>query len=160
MNKFTFIFFFMFLLGSVNAQSINENTFIGYQWATENNDSSFFQSDTVRIIKLKKVKGRKVHFEEDLADYYRSDFILIKFKSRSKLQFFTILIDSWLIERKEGKYSWNFSTANQTISLLLNKKNFKSFKVISKESVYVKSSITGNSSIRADELLLVKLPPR
>lgn len=145
------------VLQNIEAQQIDKKTFLGYQWATSNKGSLFENSDTVRIIKLNGKTGRRrVDFVEDLADYYKSDFIILKFAQKKNLDFFSISISNWMISQKKGKYAWEFDVDKQIICLIRDKNIFAKFRVISKKKVSVKSNVSGQPPLISEELLLVK----
>lgn len=140
-----------------NAQKVDRKTFSRYQWAMSNKESLFSKVDTVRIVKLSgKLKKDRFDFNEDLADYYKSDFIVMKFQTKKKVKFFSISIDTWMVTTKKQKYTWNVNANTQIISFLLNKKVVAKFRVAGRSLSSLKSKMSGQSFRELDEVLLVR----
>lgn len=157
MVKLICILIVVLMLHPVSAQEVDRKTFSGYQWAMSNKESLFSKADTVRIVKLSgKLKKDRFDFNEDLADYYKSDFIVMKFQTKKKVNFFSISIDTWMVTTKKQKYTWNVNPNTQIISFLLNKKIVAKFRVAGRSLSSLKSKMSGQSFRELDEVLLVR----
>lgn len=147
----------MFLCTVVEAQiNLTTKYFEGTSWAVSNKDSSFFKSDTIRIVKLPRRALDKTDDSINIAAYFdNNDFITIQFKRANELTLFTTKVDSWSIIRKKGIYVWTFSAGRQTLSFYFNGKLLAKYKPIIQSQEEVKSNYTGGA-VKATMLIVLK----
>jgi len=141
-----------------NAQTIyNVNYFQATKWASYNKDSSFFKSDTIKLVKVTE------HFSSlndpnqmDLADYFGNDYVLMKFKKRKQIEFYTHQIEAWTVTTLYGKYSWDFNLQKRTLDLFFKDKLLASFIPMSEREVSVKSNFAYEPTIMSTEVTLIR----
>ena len=115
MKKWLILFLSLIVVHSINAQIITSKNFRNTEWFSDNTDSLFFISDTVRLIKYSNIydygPGYTTYFEsESLNDVHCVHF---QFNRHGNIHFWikdfhmaTISKEkerTWLIKRKTGE---------------------------------------------------------
>lgn len=144
---------------TVHAQiKLSAKYFEGTTWAVSNKDSSFYKSDTIRIVKLSDKSSPKTDDSKNVAGYFSdNDFITMEFKKAKGLILFTTKVDSWSIVKKKGKYVWMFLFKSQTLKLYFNNKLFAIFKPLSKSQVQIKSEYTDGPLTATAEIVMKRI---
>lgn len=124
-------------------------------WASNNKDSCFFKSDTIKIIRIVKNVSFQASESKDVAGYFNgNDFITLEFGRANKLNLFVTKVESWSITKRKGKYSWDFNNKNQILSLYFNGKLFATFKSISKREVMIASQYVDQPQKTTIEIIM------
>lgn len=160
MKKYSLFSIVIFFCITVQAQiNLTAKYFEGTNWAVCNKDSSFFRSDTIRLIKLQVQGPDKTDESINIAGYFGgNDFITIEFKRANDLTFFTTKVDSWSIVKKKGDYSWGFSDRNKTLKLYFNSKVFAKFKPLLQSQTEIESNYVGGALTATTVIVLKRFP--
>ena len=157
MLRFGFLLFVFCFVANARAQKIDSDFFLGDEWAIRNGDSLFFKSDTLRMIKLAKRQSKQSrNIAVNLADYYKTDFVLINFVSKKKAHISYVSINSWLMSRRKGSYTWKFNDGDQVLGLYYNRQPVLVAKIAGVESIVVPSNIAGDVPFAVEELILIR----
>ena len=92
MKNVIIIFISLLIVQTLNAQTISKKDFLNSEWFSQNADSAFFFSDTIRLIKYSNIydhsKDYKIYYEsESLND---TESVKFQFKRNRNLNFWVI----------------------------------------------------------------------
>jgi hypothetical protein len=148
-----------FIYSGIYAQKkFSARFFEGTTWAASDKDSSFFNSDTVRIIQIQGKSYSANEGSKDVAGYFgNSDFITIVLNKTNALSLFTTKVNAWSIIKKKGTYRWAFIYRGQMLKLYFNNKLIASFDLLSESKAQIKSSYEGRPPTITTELLMVRV---
>jgi len=127
------IFAICFLHCSIStAQPFSKKYFELTKWASNNTDSLFFKSDTVRLVKIIDdtylTDGKSMDVDEYFGD---ANYLMLEFAKQNKLVLTTTNRNAEYIRKLRGSYTWDFNTSKKILYLYLNKKLLASFILIS-----------------------------
>lgn len=137
--------FILFAIASIDCtiaktqKSFIAKSFKHTTWASNNQNNSFFKSDTIKLVKL----GEKYSTasKKDAARYFKNhDFLTIEFSKKHKSTFYLTNVESWTVTEVKGKYSWKFDEKSQVLKFLYNNNPVISLIIIDQNEVEVKSN--------------------
>ena len=109
------------------------------------------------MVKLTKRQSKyNMNIAENLADHYKTDFVLINFVSKKKALISNVSINSWLISRRKGSYTWKFNEEDQVLRLYYNKQPLLVAKVATVGSISIPSNIAGDAPFTVEELIMIR----
>ncbi|MCW3467950.1 hypothetical protein [Chitinophaga nivalis] len=128
--------------------------FAGTAWVTGNKDSTFFKSDTVRLIKSITSKTEEI----DAPGHFNgSDFVTLTFAKAHKLQLAITEVATWSVIQKKGPYKWVFHPEKQLLTLYFKDTLFASFTPLRIQATQVKSIYADHGPVATKELILVRV---
>ena len=144
---------------SSNCQiKLRKNNLEGTIWAVNNTDSSFFKSENIKIVQISGTKSSNIKDSKNVAEYFKNNnFITIQFKKNHDLDFYETIVESWVIVKKKGKYTWDFNKIRQELKLLFNNQQFATLKPISQYQVYFKSEYIDNPPVASTEMIMRRI---
>lgn len=139
------LFFLLLLFGcNYGRAQFSEKYFKKTTWACANYNGSLFKVDTVKFL--------RINGPEDLADYYKTDFMTLTFLKGAKLKINQTSINEWTTTSTKGTFSWKFE--RRTLQIFLNGKPAGSFEVLSENTCFVKTKYANRQPIKTNEILL------
>ncbi len=157
-NKFltnlALILFLLFLcLYSKSQTNFSAKDFKNKQWATSNFDSTFYKSDTIRIVRTSESIKTAWENIPNLASYFNNDnYIRFEFSNREKLDLGESYTAAGMISHNDGKYSWKFIKSKRCLLLYFNGKILSCLYALSSKTVDIKSIYTFKPVYKATEI--------
>jgi hypothetical protein len=122
------------IVGNTSAQSILKSQIKGTNWFSVNENESFYNSDTIKLIRIMKFNSYLDSINEtNIKLQYVSykNITDLSFKKHSNLSVTNLYAKSWTNSVRVGKWKWNFNDADQSLVLYFNGKIDSSFRLIS-----------------------------
>ena len=143
----------------VNAQTLSKKELRNSEWFSDNKDSVFFKSDTIKLINYKnksqkQIKDLNVESAVDEYKYFgHSIFVSLYFKKNMNLAFTE---QYWHLAASypNGLFTWNFDKKNIIYIYKSNKLNYK-LKIIGNREIEIK--LNNSELIKTMELTVVKI---
>lgn len=152
MRKGIIIIISLFIVQTINSQTISKKDFLNTEWFSENTDSIFFCSDTIRLIKYSNIydqgKGYKIYYESGpLND---SESVKFQFKRHRNLNFWVINYH-WSSIAKIGERKWEIKN-NELVTYKNGLKEWI-FRPVSKIQIEFENK---NQKFKTTELIMIK----
>jgi hypothetical protein len=139
-------------------QTFDANYFKKTSWFSDNKDSAFYKSDTVRFIQYSNfgpAEFSKEHAEYEMKYLGHGDFVKFSFLKQRKMQLSERLNNSIGIV-KSGMWSWTFE--NNTLHMYNERKLICSFRPISEKIIKIESRFAKQEELlTTKEIVLVRV---
>jgi hypothetical protein len=159
MNKQLITLILLVLYSSLNAQNFKKEDFINTEWFTDNRESFFLKSDTIRLIKYTNVLligENSVDYKEDEIEYLgHNSYIHFGFKRNMNLELGEQLENGDFIKNINGLYTWGFDKKNSLLYIFKDKILFRKLKIISKRQIDIGSGGWEETLLKTTEYMLV-----
>lgn len=143
MGKVILIILFLFLGLSINAQNFSKKDFIQTDWFTENIDSLFFKSDTIRLIKYSNYgpEWDKEEFAEYEMKYFNhGHYINFEFKRFGNFQFWETYNNYMIyVPIIIAPFKWKFDKKNQVLLVFKGNDVYLKLKPLSIRHIEIES---------------------
>lgn len=135
MKKAPLILFFLFLLTDyVSAQGISKKELNNTKWYVNNEEESFYKSDTISLMRIEKFNT----YQDEINNYLimlnyndQKDVSVIDLNAKGKADIVNIFVDSWTESRFNDKWTWSFDKSKNEIGFYLKKKLYSKFEIYS-----------------------------
>lgn len=141
MNKLILISFVVCFSLNLNAQKFRKSDFIKTDWFTDNKDSLFFKSDTIRLIQHTNYgpewdKARYAEYEMMYLNH--GNYLNFSFKKNRLFEYWetynnniNIFFQAW--------FTWELNKREQVITVLMDGKVYFKLRPVSKRQIKIKS---------------------
>ncbi len=154
MKSICVLFFLLPVALSATSQKITQKYLTNTNWAASNKDNHFEKADTIRLLKLHHYSPANHDYVEDLPLYWgNADFVCLNFQKKKVLRFFKHEVESWTVSETKVRYTWQLE--NGVLTLFKDDIKYKSFRILSKRTVAVKSKFANRGNIESLEVTLV-----
>jgi len=150
----------LLLFLNLTGQSFSKKDFVKTDWFTENIDSLFFKSDTIRLIQHTNYgpEWTKDEYAEYKLKYFgHGDYLNFGFKKFGRFEYWETY-DNYLNAVPIADFTWKFDKKEQV--LIVFKENELQFKLkpISKRQIKIESRFAGQEEpLTTNELTLLKI---
>jgi hypothetical protein len=155
MKKGIFIFFSLLIVQSIVSQTISKKDFLNSEWFSNNNDSLFFKSDTISLIKCSNLiesgKGYNIYHETYLLKNPES--VIFEFKRYRKLNYWVTYYHQGSIS-KIGERTWKFDDKKNELTIYKKANTEWIFKIIGNNKIEFKSE---EDELETSELIMIKM---
>ena len=120
-----------------NAQKLAKSDFKATSWFANNENQSFYSSDSLSLIRILNFNTENDRLNElniKLQQNKHRDITELTFEKSGRLNVQDLLVKSWTNSKLNGKWSWSFNSDDQILSLYFRRKLHSSFKITSKEN--------------------------
>jgi hypothetical protein len=140
---------------SATGQEITQKYLTNTTWAAGNKDNHFEKADTIRLLKLHHYTSARHDYDEDLPHFWgNTDFVCLTFLNKKVARIFKHEIESWTVSESKARYTWQLE--NGVMTLFKNDIKYRSFRIVSKRTVSVKSKFSNQVNVGSLEMTLVK----
>lgn len=130
----------LFVIHNISGQSISSRFFTNTDWFSDNTDSLFYMSDTIKLVKysnlIEKGKGYKLFEENGSLDKYQ--LVYFQFERFGKMHFWVQYYHMSSIS-KIGERTWKFNKQKTELTIFRNGEVEFVFKQISTKEIEFES---------------------
>jgi hypothetical protein len=152
------ILFLSLIIGQlVISQNLSKKDFINFEWYSNNNDSLFFKSDTIRLIKYnninKQISGKEFTLYYESESFDDSESVKFQFKRNGKL---LVWVRNYHISSVPiiGERKWKINKEKTLLIIYKNKIKEWSFKLVKKTQIEFENK---GQSFTTTELIMNKM---
>ncbi len=159
--KITIVIFSLLITHVTYAQVISKKDIVNTEWFSENIDSLFFKSDTVKFIKYSYIVsdylGFNIYAESERRYYGHGYYVKFKFSRFGKLHLWDIAYHC-STRSQIGLRKWKFNNTDNTLSVYKNKDLEFSFMPISIKEIEVPTGDARTPEVlKTLELTMIKI---
>lgn len=162
MNKIRLTILSLILGLNINAQiqTFSKKDFVKTDWFTENIDSSFFKSDTIRLIQHTNYGPeweKDDYAEYEMKYFYHGDYINIGFDRFGRFEYWETY-NNYMNSVAIADFMWKFNKKDQTLTVLKDKKVYFKLKPLFTRQINIESKYAEqNYILTTNELTLIKI---
>jgi len=156
MKNTILILILIFTIG-LNAQDLTKSEFKKTEWFANNENRNFYESETIKLIRIQKFKFDKEKLNEVYIKIERNEnknITELNFKRSGKLIVEDLNIENWDVTKLVGKWKWKFDSKRQILKLFFNRKLHSAFRI---ESKNIEKSMWNESELELLVLNLIRL---
>ena len=144
---------------NVSGQTFSKKDFVKTDWCTENIDSLFFKSDTIRLIQHTNYGpewAKDEYAEYEMKYFDHGDYLNFGFKRFGRFEYWETY-NNYMNSVPIADFTWKFDKKNQV--LMVFKENELQFKLkpLSKRQIKIESRFAGQEELTTNELTLIKI---
>ena len=162
-TKVHWLFLGLLLLSStiLCGQTFNKKYFTKTDWFSNNKDSIFYTTDTLKFIKhcnLGPEWAPKEYAEYEMKYLNHGDYIVLGFKRHKKINF-SWCIDNYIGVVPGGQWTWTFDEKTNQLKIYNDKKTvIGSFRPISERQIKIESRFADQKDLlTTTELTLIRI---
>ena len=163
MKKAPLILLLLFLLTDyLSAQGISKKELNNTKWYVNNENESFYKSDTISLMRIEKFNTYQDEINSDLImlNYNdQKDVSVIDLNAKGKAEIVNIFVDSWTESKFNDKWTWNFDKRKNEIEFYLKKKLYSKFEIysIANDSITSEYGYSGDGTKSKLNLIILNM---
>lgn len=163
MKKTPLILLLLFLLTDyLSGQVISKKELNNTKWYVNNENESFYKSDTISLMRIEKFNT----YKDEINCYLimlnfndQKDVSVIDLNAKGKADIVNIFVDSWTESRFNDKWTWIFNKRKNEIGFYLKKKRYSKFEIysIQNDSIISEYGYNGDGTKSKLNLIILKM---